>query len=196
MPRIATSAVQNRLSVAGQTQFRRIAVANDVQYRRLAAGGVNAVVIGHLIGKQSTAEGRRFALLEEGQALDEVRDAAKRALRQTCRRLLKGAFKTCTHDCVDGLVDSTHAVDSGLRQLGRTHLTGCYQASESNRVEASIFIKVHASLLVVARRAGSLRWWFRVERQVVAPHVAIASLSILSDVGCYFAKRREPDIAF
>ena len=97
--------------------------------------------------------------------------------------------------CQTGIVDGTDGLDSGPRKLGCTHLTSCYQASESNRVEASIFIKVHASLPVVARRADSLRWWYRVERQVVATHVTIVSLSVLSYVGCYFAKRREPDIA-
>src|SRR5216683_5164548 len=72
VPGVVAGAVEPRLGIRVQTEFRARAAAHEYEAGLLAARHVGGLVIGDKILEQAAAEGRRLTGLEEAEVLDKV----------------------------------------------------------------------------------------------------------------------------
>src|SRR6202035_4603864 len=136
-------AVEARLGIRVQAEFRARAAADEHKAGLFAARHIGRLVIGDKILVQIAAVGRGLTGLEEAKVLDEVGHALQRPSGKPRRDRLARLLILLVHNSVDGWIDLLGPCDRCLQHVLGADFTLGDQPGKGDGVMLAIFFKPH-----------------------------------------------------
>ena len=142
-------AVEPRLGIRVQAEFRARAAADEHEACPLATCDIGSLVIGHKMLEQAAAEGRRLTRLEKAQVLDKKGHTLQRSFGKPDGDRLARLLVLLVNGGVNNRINLFGPCACSFQHLLDTDLALCDELSERGGVVLAIFFEPHGGQISI-----------------------------------------------